>query len=65
MEWFVVLLVILLFFGARKLPEIARSLGRSRKEFKAGLEEGAQNEASVDRTEKTPAHGTGSAERRP
>ena len=48
MEWFIVLLVILLFFGARKLPEIARSMGRSGKEFKAGLKEGAQQESSVE-----------------
>lgn len=42
----VIILVILLFlFGARKLPELARSLGRSTKEFKTGLKEGAEDEA--------------------
>ena len=48
MEWFIVLLVILLFFGARKLPEIARSMGQSRMEFKAGLKEGGRKEASLE-----------------
>ena len=38
-ELIVVLLIILLLFGAAKLPEIARSLGKSIKEFKkAGKE---------------------------
>lgn len=32
--------VIVLLFGARKLPEIARSMGRARGEFKKGLDEG-------------------------
>lgn len=32
--------VIVLLFGARKLPEIARSMGKARGEFKKGLEEG-------------------------
>ena len=30
-------LVLLLFFGARKLPELARSLGSSMNEFKKGM----------------------------
>jgi sec-independent protein translocase protein TatA len=39
-EWFVVLGVIVLLFGAKKLPELARSLGRSTSEFKKGIKEG-------------------------
>ena len=38
-ELIVILLIILLLFGAAKLPEIARALGKSIKEFKkAGKE---------------------------
>lgn len=40
-EIVLILAVLLLLFGARKLPELARSLGRSTKEFKSGLREGA------------------------
>ena len=40
-ELLLILAALLLLFGARKLPEIARSLGKSSKEFKAGLREGA------------------------
>lgn len=35
-ELIVILLVVLLLFGARKLPELARSLGQSLNEFKKG-----------------------------
>lgn len=39
-EIILVLLVILLLFGARRLPDLARSLGKSLSEFKKGREEG-------------------------
>lgn len=43
-EWLIVLLIVLLIFGARKLPELARSLGSSAKEFRKGIEEGARED---------------------
>ena len=36
----IVLLVAVLIFGAKRFPEIARSLGRSASEFKRGQREG-------------------------
>ena len=45
-EVLLILAVLLLLFGARKLPELARSLGRSTKEFKAGMHDGAAEGAS-------------------
>lgn len=36
----IVVLIIALVFGAKKIPEIARALGRSSGEFKKGLKEG-------------------------
>lgn len=44
-EWLLVLLVVLLIFGARKLPDLARSLGASAKEFRKGIEEGSDKES--------------------
>jgi len=33
----IVLVVVMLMFGAKKVPELARSLGKAQKEFKDGL----------------------------
>lgn len=41
-ELLIILLIVVLFFGAKKLPDLARSLGRSMGEFKKGKEEGAK-----------------------
>jgi sec-independent protein translocase protein TatA len=43
-EALIVLLIVLLIFGARKLPELARSLGSSAKEFRKGIEEGSADD---------------------
>lgn len=40
-ELLIILGVIVLVFGAKKLPELARSLGRSSSEFKKGVKEGS------------------------
>ena len=39
-EILVVLVVVLLLFGAKRLPELSRSLGKSLSAFKKGREEG-------------------------
>ncbi len=39
-ELLVVLAIILVLFGGKKLPDLARSLGRSLGEFKKGRDEG-------------------------
>jgi sec-independent protein translocase protein TatA len=36
-EMLLILAVLLLFFGARKLPDLARSLGKSARELRKGL----------------------------
>ena len=38
--------VVALLFGANKIPEIARSLGRAKGEFKKGLQEGEKEDAA-------------------
>jgi sec-independent protein translocase protein TatA len=35
-ELLIVLAVVLLLFGAKKVPELARGLGRAQREFQAG-----------------------------
>jgi len=51
-ELLIILVVVLLLFGASKLPGLARSIGASAKEFKKGIEEGADDDAEGD-TDKT------------
>ncbi len=41
-ELLIVLFLILLLFGGKKLPELARSLGKSMSEFKKGRQDGAK-----------------------
>ena len=43
-ELLVILVIILLLFGAKRLPDMARSLGKSSKAFKEGMKEGATTE---------------------
>ena len=42
-----ILLVALIIFGPRKLPEIGKALGRSVKEFKEGKDEVAKSTVDV------------------
>lgn len=52
-EWVIVGIVALVvfLFGARKLPDLARSLGRSSSEFKKGMSESA---SEADTTSSEP-----------
>ena len=36
-EWVIIILLVLLLFGGRKLPELARGLGKGLREFKREL----------------------------
>lgn len=49
-ELLIVLVVVLVLFGATKLPGLARSLGASAKEFRKGIEDGVEEDGE-DATE--------------
>ncbi|NKB24158.1 MAG: twin-arginine translocase TatA/TatE family subunit [Kiritimatiellae bacterium] len=51
-ELLLVILLLVVFFGAKRLPELARSLGKSINEFKRGRQEGPLDET----IEKQPRH---------
>lgn len=38
-EWILIFLVVLLLFGAKRLPELARGLGQAKKEFQKATRE--------------------------
>ena len=42
-ELLIILMIVLMLFGARKLTDLARSLGASAKEFRRGIEKGAED----------------------
>jgi len=47
-EWVIVAVVaIAVIFGASKLPQIARNMGKAQGEFKKGLKEGAVDEPAA------------------
>ena len=43
-EIILIVVAILLLFGAKKLPELARAIGRSARELRAGLKEDEDEE---------------------
>jgi sec-independent protein translocase protein TatA len=57
MEWLLIALVVLLLFGGKKIPELAKGLGSGIKNFKKAVkddeEEIAQN-IKADEIEKKP-----------
>jgi sec-independent protein translocase protein TatA len=52
-ELLIVLALVLVLFGAKKVPEMARGLGQGMKEFKKSI-----REAAADEEEYTPAEGS-------
>ena len=44
-EIIVIVLVVLVLFGATAIPKFARSLGQAKKEFSSAMKEGEEEEA--------------------
>ena len=47
-ELIIILLIVVLIFGAAKLPKLARSMGQAHREFKDGVAEGEPKNTSGD-----------------
>jgi sec-independent protein translocase protein TatA len=47
-EWILILIVVLVLFGGRKIPELMRGLGRGVKEFKEGVSDINSSEDSKE-----------------
>jgi sec-independent protein translocase protein TatA len=57
-EWLIIVALILLLFGAKRLPDAARGLGRSLRIFKAetkGLADDAKGAAAAGEVDAAPA----------
>ena len=46
-ELLLILVIVLILFGAQRLPDLARSLGSSVKEFKKGVTEITKDDATA------------------
>lgn len=62
-EWILIILVILLFFGGKKIPELMRGIGRGVREFndakenvKKELEAGMKEKDTPPAADSTPTH---------
>ncbi|HEX9933997.1 MAG TPA: twin-arginine translocase TatA/TatE family subunit [bacterium] len=47
-ELLLVLLVVLILFGAKRIPELARGLGRGIREFKDATKEDSDSQRQID-----------------
>ena len=55
MEILIILVIVLILFGAQRLPDLARSLGSSVKEFKKGVNELQKADAPAKKDEEKKA----------
>ena len=54
-ELLAILAIILLFFGAKRVPELARSLGKAKQEVHKGIEEAEAEAKAEEEREKAEA----------
>ncbi len=57
-EIILILLVILILFGAKKIPELAQGLGKGMREFKKSLKDVEDEIKTTDKDEKTESKKT-------
>jgi sec-independent protein translocase protein TatA len=60
-----IVVVLVLLFGARKLPELGSSVGQSIKNFKRGIADAADDDEHGDRSDAAAVATDESAERSP
>lgn len=60
-ELVIILVIVLLLFGARKLPDLARSVGESARELREGFREttNGDEEAEAPATDNVPGEDAG------
>ena len=46
-EWLIILAIAVLLFGAKKLPDLGSSVGKSIRNFKKGMDEGREADAGA------------------
>lgn len=54
-EWIVILVIILIFFGAGRLPDVMKQLGKGVKEFKDASDGSQRRDEGADKGASAPA----------
>lgn len=49
----IIFLIVLVIFGGKKLPELARSLGKAKNEFKKGQDEESEEKEKAEQKAET------------
>jgi len=49
MELVIILVIVLILFGAKRLPQLAKGMGESIRNFKSGMAEGEAEEEKKDK----------------
>ncbi len=57
-HWLIVLLIVALVFGTKKLRNIGTDLGGAVKGFKEGMKDGEENAAMAERSKELPRETT-------
>ena len=52
-QWIILLLLVVLLFGAKKIPEMMKGLGKGINQFKQGLKE-VEDDIKADVSDDTP-----------
>jgi sec-independent protein translocase protein TatA len=55
MHWLIILVVVLILFGGRKIPELMRGLGEGVRGFKEGMHGASQSQSAPPAQPTTPA----------
>jgi sec-independent protein translocase protein TatA len=50
MHWLIILVVVLILFGGRKIPELMRGLGEGVRGFKEGMHGASQSQSTPPQT---------------
>lgn len=57
-EWIIILLIAVLLFGAKKLPDLGSSVGKSIRNFKKGIDDGRTEDQAETTTDPVTAETT-------
>jgi sec-independent protein translocase protein TatA len=57
-ELWIVLVVVLVIFGGKKLPELARAMGSSITQFKHGLKDESDSATRIAGSDESPTEGS-------